>query len=248
MLEVKHLFCGYRRTAPVLHDLSLTARSGEITAVLGRNGCGKSTLLHTVMGEIPFEGEIRIDTRPLRELTPRERAKRISLLPQRLPAPALSVRETVLLGLCPHFTRPGAAEQKKAEEMIALVGLTPLADRLVSTLSGGERQRAFLALLLAQDADILLLDEPTAFTDAPFSALLYDTLRAERDKGKTVLAVMHDVGAALDIADRILVLASGTLAFDGTPAEALAAEIPEKHFGLTRYTAERDGKTAYFFR
>ena len=86
MLEVKRLTCGYRRNAPVLHDLSLTASPGKITVVLGRNGCGKSTLLHTVMGEIPFEGEILLGTRPLRELTPRERAKRISLLPQHLPA------------------------------------------------------------------------------------------------------------------------------------------------------------------
>ena len=248
MLEVKHLTCGYRRNAPVLHDLSLTASPGKITVVLGRNGCGKSTLLHTVMGEIPFEGEILLGTRPLRELTPRERAKCISLLPQHLPAPALSVRETVLLGLCPHFARPGETERKRAEEKIALVGLEPLADRLVCTLSGGERQRTFLALLLAQDADALLLDEPAAHADAPFTSLLYDALRAERQRGKTILTVMHDVGAALDIADRIVVLENGTLAFHGTPAEALTEEIPEKHFGLTRYTAQRGEKTAYFFK
>ena len=248
MLKIKSLTCGYRRGAPVLRGLTLTAKAGEITAVLGRNGCGKSTFLHTVTGEIPFEGEILIHDRPLRTLTPRERAKAVSLLPQRLPAPALSVRETVTLGLCPHFSRPDTKDREKVEEKIALVGLGNLADRPVSTLSGGERQRAFLALLLAQDADVLLLDEPTAFTDAPFSALLYNTLRAERRAGKTVLAVMHDVGAALDLADRIVVLEGGTAVFDGTPAEALEREIPEKHFGLVRYTAKRGENTAVFFK
>lgn len=248
MLKVSHLTCGYRRSSPVLHDLTLEAKAGEITAVLGRNGCGKSTFLHTVMGEIPFEGQILIGDAPLSALPPKERVKRISLLPQRLPTPALSVRETVLLGLCPHFIRPGAAEQQKAEEKIALTGLSELSERLVCTLSGGERQRTFLALLLAQDADMLLLDEPTAFTDAPFSALLYDVLRTERTRGKTILAVMHDVGAALELADRIIVLENGVLAFAGTPAEALEQEIPEKHFGLTRYTAQRGEKTAVFFK
>ena len=248
MLEIRSLTCGYRRGAPVLQDLTLTAASGEITAVLGRNGCGKSTFLHTVMGEIPFEGEILIHDRPLRTLTPRERTKAISLLPQRLPTPALSVRETVTLGLCPHFSRPDAADRQRVEETIALVGLDALADRLVNTLSGGERQRAFLALLLAQNANVLLLDEPTAYTDAPFSALLYRILRDERERGKTVLIVMHDVGTALQFADRIIVLENGTLAFDGTPTEALEREIPEKHFGLTRYTAQRGEKTAVFFK
>ena len=247
MLEIKRLCVAYRRH-PVLQSLSFTARPGEITLLLGQNGCGKSTLLHTVMGEIPADGEILLNGVSLSSLPPRARAAQISLLPQQLPAPAQTVRETVAMGLAPHVLRLGDAEWQKVEEKLALLGIAPLADRLTSTLSGGERQKVFLALLLVQDTPVLLLDEPATYTDAPFTALLFDTLRAERDKGKTVLAVMHDVGAALELADRIIVLESGSVAFNGTPAEALAGEVPEKHFGLTRYTAERDGKTAYFFR
>lgn len=247
MLEIKHLRVAYRRR-PILQNVSFTAKAGEITVLLGQNGCGKSTLLHTVMGEIAADGEILLNGLSLLSFTPRTRATRVSLLPQQLPAPAHTVRETVAMGLAPHTAHLGDAEWKKVEEKMALLGIAPLAERIVSTLSGGERQKVFLALLLVQDAPVLLLDEPATYTDAPFTALLFDTLRAERDKGKTVLAVMHDVGAALELADRIIVLENGSVAFNGTPAEALAGEVPEKHFGLTRYTAERDGKTAYFFR
>ncbi|MBE6702798.1 MAG: ABC transporter ATP-binding protein [Ruminococcaceae bacterium] len=248
MLDLKNLFAGYDRKHPILKDVSLTANSGEITVLLGRNGSGKSTLLHTVIGAIHASGQILANGIELATLKPNERAKHLSFLPQRLPAPALSVKETVALGLTPQRTRLGEAEWRLVDEKIEALGITALSDRAVSTLSGGERQKVFLALMLTQDTDILLFDEPTTYADAPFTALFYSLLRKERAKGKTILLVMHHVGEALTLADRVAVLQNGSLAFCGTPAEALEREIPEKCFELTRYTAKRDGKTAVFFK
>ena len=248
MLELRNVTAGYHRDRPVLRGLSLTVNAGEITVLLGRNGSGKSTFLHTVMGEIAHSGEILLGGIPLTSLKPRERAKRLSLLPQHLPSPALSVRETVAMGLSASVARLGAAEWQQVMEKLQLLGIAELAERPVRTLSGGERQKVFLALSLLQNADVLLLDEPATYTDAPYAAQLHELLRAECARGKTLLLVMHDVGAALELADRVAVLENGSLSFYGTPHEALAEEIPEKHFGLARYAAKRGEKTAYFFR
>ena len=248
MLELKNVTAAYRRDHPVLKGIDLIAHSGEITALLGQNGSGKSTLLHTVSGDIPHTGDILCDGKPLTSLSPTERAARLAFLPQRLPAPALSVRETVVMGLFPQCARPGAAEWQQVAEKLALLDIAALAERPVNTLSGGERQKVFLALTLLRGADVLLLDEPATYADAPFTRRLYALLQEERDRGRTVLLAMHDVGAALSLADRIIVLANGSVAFYGTPAEALAAEIPEKCFGLTRYAVKRDEKNEYFFR
>lgn len=248
MLELKNVTVAYDRSRTVLQGIDLVAKSGEITVLLGQNGSGKSTLFHTVLGEIPYKGDIFCCGSRLADTKRSARAALLALLPQHLPAPALSVKEAVMLGLSHRCKHPGEAEWRFVAEKLEAVGISALSDRPVNTLSGGERQKVFLALMLAHDAPVLLLDEPATYTDAPFNHRLFDLLCAERDKGKTVLLVMHDVGAALNLADRIVLLENGSVAFDGTPSEALAREIPEKHFGLTRYTAERDGKTAYFFK
>ncbi|MBQ8357430.1 MAG: ABC transporter ATP-binding protein [Clostridia bacterium] len=248
MLEFKNVTVGYGKRPPVLQSIGFTAGAGEITVLLGQNGCGKSTLLRAAMQEIPYTGQIFSDEGSLSTMPPAQRAKCISLLPQHLPAPAVSVREAVALGLAPWVTRPGEAEWQKVDQRVAELGLSSLADRPVNTLSGGERQKVFLAMLLTQDTPILLLDEPTTYMDLSFVARFFDILKKERARGKTFLLVMHDVSDALWLADRVVVLAKGALAFCGTPHEALEQCIPEKQFGLTRYTAQRGEKTAYFFR
>ncbi len=247
MLKIESLTVSFGKHT-VLQDVSLHLAQGEVLALLGPNGCGKSTLLHTVMGENPYTGRILLGDTPLSSLSPAKRARELSLLPQHLPAPALTVRETVSLGLAPRTAKLGAAEWKKIDAQLARLDLTALADRPVSTLSGGERQRVFLALILVQDTPFVLLDEPTTYMDAPTTARFFALVQELKAAGKGVLLVLHDVGQALEHADGVAVLTNGTLAFCGSPAEALAREIPEKHFGLTRYTAQRGEKTAYFFK
>ena len=247
MLEFRHVTVKYGKADPVLRDISFTASKNEITVLLGQNGCGKSTLLRAAMQEIPYTGEIFCDKTDLSTLPPATRGRQISMLPQHLPSPTLSVRETVALGYAPHVTRPGEAEWQKIDTRIAQMELSALADRPVSTLSGGERQKVFLAMLLTQDAPVLLLDEPTTYMDLCFTSRFFDLLKKERDRGKTVLLVMHDVSDALRLADRVAVIKDAALAFCGTPQEALEQNIPEKLFGLTRYTAKRGEKTTIFF-
>lgn len=248
MLEFQSVTVQYGKMSPVLRDISFTARENEITVLLGQNGCGKSTLLRAAMREIPYTGKIFCDKTDLSALSPAARGRQISMLPQQLPSPTLSVRETVALGYAPHITRLGASEWETVDKRIAEMELSALADRPVCTLSGGECQKVFLALLFTQDTPILLLDEPTTYVDFSFTARFFDLLKAQRDRGKTILLVMHDISDALRIADRVAVIKDAALAFCGTPREALRQNVPENFFALTRYTAKRGEKTAYFFR
>ena len=248
MLEFRHVTVQYGKSAPVAQDISFTARKGEITVLLGQNGCGKSTLLRAAMCEIPCTGQVFCNGTALPALSSAARGRQISMLPQHLPAPALTVRDTVALGYAPHLTRLGADEWEKVDGYMAKLGISALAQRPVCTLSGGERQKVFLAMLLTQDTPVLLLDEPTAYIDLSFTARLFDLLKEERDRGKAILLVLHDVSDALALADRVAVIADTSLAFFGTPAEALEHRIPETVFGLTRYAATQGDKTSYFFR
>ena len=248
MLEFRNVTVQYGKAQPIVQDISFAANSGEITVLLGHNGCGKSTLLRAAMQEIPYTGKVFYDNVALSGLSSSARARQISMLPQQLPSPALTVRETVALGYAPHVTRLGASEWKTVDERIAQMELSALAGRPVCTLSGGERQKVFLAMLLTQDTPILLLDEPTTYMDLSFTAKFFDILKKERDRCKSILLVMHDVTDALRIADRVAVIRDAALAFCGTPSEALEQNVPESFFGLTRYTAKRGEETAYFFR
>ncbi len=248
MLNCSHLTVAYRNRPPVLKDVSLTVPDGAVTALLGVNGAGKTTLFKAILQEIAYTGLVFCDNTDLSVLSYKERAKRISLLPQQLPNPALSVRETVALGLSPHVAKLGSAEWARVDTALARVGITDLAARLVSALSGGERQKVFLALLLAQSTPVLLLDEPTSHMDLAFIPQFYGILREEAAAGKAILLITHDVTEAFSNADRVALLANGSLAFSGTTAEALEQEIPEKHFRLTRYVAQRGEKTAVFFK
>lgn len=154
----------------LLHPLSLTFPAGKVTGLIGHNGSGKSTLLKMLgRHQPPTEGEILLDTQPLESWSSKAFARKVAYLPQQLPpAEGLTVRELVAIGRYPWhgaLGRFGAADREKVEEAISLVGLKPLAHRLVDSLSGGERQRAWIAMLVAQDSRCLLLDEPTSALD-----------------------------------------------------------------------------------
>lgn len=248
MLDLQRLTVSYRNAPPTLKDVTLELSSG-ITALIGRNGAGKSTLLRAITGQCAYTGSILLDGIELSALSPQQRATRISLLPQILPAPDLCVRETVALGFSPHVTRLCAKEWETVSEILEKLQLAPLADRRVNTLSGGERQRVFLGMLLTQNTPILLLDEPTTYMDPSFLPLFYSILHEQREKGKTVLTVLHDVTEAIGIADRILLLENSALAFDGTPAECVSQCIPERAFGLSHYTAyDNSGTPLHFYK
>lgn len=227
---------------PILHDLSFSVKQGEITALLGKNGSGKSTLLSCVNGLCPYGGNIFLNGTDLASLSARERATRVAIFPQLLPNTPLTVKELTALGRTPYtgFTgRLSDADEEAIAKALATAGAEALSHRPCNTLSGGERQRAFLAMLLAQDTPLLLLDEPATFLDADAARSLCELLRTlTRDHGKTVLAVIHDLSAAVRLADRIVILENGTPAFVGTTEECLAARAIENAFSVTAHRAD----------
>ncbi len=247
MLEIKDLTV-QRGKKTVLENLSFRVEQGSFTAVLGKNGAGKSTLLSAIASLLPHSGEIFFESTPLKTFSAKERAKRISFLPQMLESPPFTVEELVLCGRNPYLSfpyHPSAEDRETVEKILALTDTAMFRDRLVSTLSGGERQRAFLAMALAQGAPVLLLDEPTSYMDIAAETAFFSLLRSLSQKeNKTVLAAMHNLANAVRYAEHILILDGGEAVFYGSREECLAEGIIERIFGVRRYS---DGDMHFFF-
>ncbi len=247
MLELHKVSAGYG-SKPVLKEVSFRLRPHRITALVGPNGSGKSTLLSCINQQLPYTGTIRQGERDLALISPRERAKLLSILPQTLPAPHITGREMACFGRNPYLDFTGRLTQqdiRAVEAALQDAGAEDLADRYVDTLSGGEKQRIALAMALAQNTPIALLDEPAAHMDLNHQAAFLEQLK--RQKEKTFLVILHDLTAAVRYADDILVLDGGELVFAGSREKCLEEEILEKTFGLRRFTLEEQGEKRYFF-
>ena len=224
------------RTA--LHRVDLEARSGELVSLTGPNGSGKTTLLRTLLGLTPpSEGEVRLFGDPTGTLTPRERARRVAWVPQEeLPRDNVRLLAYVVYGRYSHQPAFGAETREDREvAMRALrdVGLSDRADRGVFELSGGERQRLLLARSLAQEAPVLLLDEPTAHLDIAYQLDLLERVRAlVRDRGVCAIAALHDLNLAGRFADRVVVLSRGRRVADGPPQQVLTPPLLREVWGV----------------
>ena len=222
----------------VFRDLSLRIEPGSVTTLIGANGCGKSTLLKA-FGRLlaPSSGTIELEGNPIRALSPRAVARRLAILPQKPLTPAATtVADLVMRGRHPHQTllRPwSAADAAKVAEALASTSMTALADRDVGALSGGQLQRAWIALVLAQDAPVILLDEPTTFLDLSHQL---DVLRLVRqinaERGSTIVMVLHDLSLAARFSDRLVVLHDGGVLADGAPWQVITPEVLATAFGL----------------
>ena len=249
MIELNDVSVGYRGK-PILSNISFTVSDGEICTLLGHNGSGKSTLLRAVTGSLGYVGSIRIDGQETRRLS-NDRAKLISLMPQLMARPSISVYELVSFGRQPYTGISGIlskSDRLKIDDAIQKARLLPLALSRCDRISGGELQRAYLAMVLAQDTPNLLLDEPAAHLDARYERQISDFLLALKADRRAVLAVLHNINHALAIADRIIVIDSGKLVFNGNRAEFADRQIAETYFGLRRYTCRDDrGNGAEFY-
>ncbi len=224
----------------ILTDISFSLRQNAFTAILGKNGSGKSTLAACICAQQKHTGQITLDGIDLASLPPRARAQRIAVLPQHIPAPSISVHELVSLGRNPYVglsRRMGADDRAAIEHALARTDLCALADRMLPTLSGGERQRAYLAMILAQDADILLLDEPTTYMDIRAEAEFLQLLKALTTEGKTLLVILHNLSLAAKFADDVLLLDRGRQAFSGTLSACLQSTVIESVFSVRRIDA-----------
>jgi iron complex transport system ATP-binding protein len=233
--------------ATLLRDVSLELRPREWLAVIGPNGAGKSTLLRSIAALVRFEGSIEIDGDRVDTLRPRERARRIALVPQAPVIPTgITVTDYVMLGRNPHIGLLGsesAHDLDVVRDVMSLLDLRPFAARLVETLSGGERQRVLLARALAQEAPVLLLDEPTSALDIGHQQdvlELVDHLRVAR--GLSVVTTMHDLTLAGRYADSLLLLAGGSVAVSGSRDVVLTEENLARHYGAAvRILQDEDG-------
>jgi len=220
----------------VVHEVTAEIETGEWVALIGPNGAGKTSLLRAIAGLLRCDGAISLEGVPLAELDRRRRAQRLALVPQepRTP-PWLTVAEYVLMGRTPYL-RPlaseGEADRDAAARALSRLDLDDLAERTLGTLSGGERQRVVVARALAQEASIVLLDEPTASLDIGHQQQALDLLDALRaTEGLTLVAAMHDLTLAAQYADRVLLLDAGRMVADGAPAAVLTEEALAEHYG-----------------
>ncbi|QGK70824.1 ATP-binding cassette domain-containing protein [Allosaccharopolyspora coralli] len=233
-LTVRHLTAGYGKDV-VLSSVSTSVDTGSWLSIIGPNGSGKSTLLKAVVGIARHTGDVLVDEQPLRTLGRRARARRLGYAPQipQLPV-GLTVTDYVLLGRTPHLGllgHEGPADLAVVHDVVNRLDLDHLASRPLATLSGGERQRAVLARALAQQADVLLLDEPTTGLDVGHAQALLDLVdELRREHGTTVVTTLHDLTLAAQYAARLLLLDNGTVAAEGEPTSVLTPKTLAEHY------------------
>jgi iron complex transport system ATP-binding protein len=210
----------------------------RFTALIGPNGSGKSTILRSLAGlKAPSHGSILLDGRSIETLSTREMARRVGVLLQGPVAPeGLTVRDLVQQGRYPHrslFGRWSEGDQSACDEALMLTAMTTLADVALDTLSGGQRQRAWIAMTLAQQGDVLLLDEPTTYLDLAHQIELMNLITIlVRDHGKTVVAVLHDLNQAARYADHVVLLKGGKISAAGHPSDVISQEAIADVFGV----------------
>lgn len=239
VLEVSNLSCGYVSERPILEGVSFSVPQGEFVGILGPNGTGKSTLLKTIARLLPpLAGEVRLFGKPQAEYPPRELATKLAYVPQDLPPDAgWRVSEVVQMGRFPYQRGwglfAGAEDAKAVGAAIAKTGLADLVDRPMTQLSGGQRQRVYVARALAQQAPLLLFDEPTSHLDLAHQLEFFRLVKGLlAETGLTAVAVLHDLNMAAQFCHRLVVLKEGMLLADGTPEAIIEPGLIEEAFGL----------------
>ncbi|ROU02447.1 ABC transporter ATP-binding protein [Histidinibacterium lentulum] len=236
-LSAQGVSAGYGGAA-IVQDVSLDVPDGALTVLVGPNGCGKSTLLKAMARVLPVSaGRVLLDGAPVHETPTRDVARRLAMLPQGPVAPeGLRVRELVAQGRFPHqsLLRQWSREDARAvEAAMAAADVAQFADRPVSDLSGGQRQRCWIAMVLAQETDVILLDEPTTFLDLKVQIDLMGLLRRiAHDEGRTLVVVLHELNVAAAFADLLVMMKGGRIVAEGPVGLAFTAEALSDVFGL----------------
>lgn len=218
----------------IIESLDLQIPPGQITALVGPNGCGKSTLLRGLARLLkPHTGSVFLDGKAIHALSTKEVARQIGILPQSPVAPeGLTVHELVAQGRYPHqgwLQQWSAEDEHIVRDALAITNMADFADRPLDTLSGGQRQRAWIAMSLAQQTEILLLDEPTTFLDLAYQLEVLDLLQDLNEQGRTIVMVLHDLNQACRYADHLVAMRQGEIVAQGAPSlivdEALIREV-----------------------
>lgn len=236
-LRATNLTLGYADT-DIVTDLDVQIPDGRITVIVGANACGKSTLLRGLARLLsPRGGQVMLDGVSVQDMKSIDVARVLGLLPQSPVAPdGISVGDLVGRGRYPHqgwFRRWSDEDDRAVAAALAATGTADLEDRTIAELSGGQRQRVWIAMALAQDTDLLLLDEPTTFLDINHQVELLDLLTdLNRASGKTIVMVLHDLNLACRYADHIIAMKKGSIVAEGAPREVITADVVTEVFGL----------------
>lgn len=236
-LHVDGVTLGYADRT-VVEDFDLTVPPGRITCIVGANACGKSTVLRAMARLLkPRGGQVLLDGRDLHSLPTKQVARTLGLLPQSPIAPeGIVVADLVARGRHPHqgmLARWTAQDEEAVAEALRLTDTAGIADRSVDELSGGQRQRTWIAMSLAQQTDVLLLDEPTTFLDVSHQVDVLDLLTdLNRQRGTTIVMVLHDLNLAARYADHLIAVRAGRLHAAGDPSQVLTAEVVREVFGM----------------
>lgn len=237
VFQAEDLVAGYDNKT-VIHGVDLVIPSNQISVIIGANGCGKSTLLKTLARLIkPISGKIMLDGKPISKFPPKQLARVVGLLPQSPIVPeGISVADLVGRGRFPHQSLLSGWTKKDYEavaEAMEIMDITEFANHNIDELSGGQRQRVWIAMALAQQTDILFLDEPTTFLDITYQVEILDLLTdLNRKHGTTIVMVLHDINLSARYADHIIALVEGKLVSEGAPSDVITSTMVKDIFGL----------------
>ena len=247
-ISVKNLTVAYENNT-IIEDMSLSIPKGKISLIIGANGCGKSTLLKTIARiNKPKTGDIFINNKNIKKVKEKNKAKEVAFLPLGPICPdGLTVRELVAFGRYPHQKMIGGLNSHDKERIdwaIRETGLSEFADREVANLSGGQRQRAWIAMTLAQETEIIMLDEPTTYLDMSYQLEVLEVLeKLNKEKNITVVIVLHELNNACRFADYIIGLKKGKIICEGKPLEVINKENLKTIYGIdANLTISEDGK------
>lgn len=236
-LSTKNLVVGYDK--PIVKGVNLEIKQGKISVLIGSNGCGKSTLLKCLARVLPpLSGQVLLNNNSIHSQPAKQVAKQMALLPQGPIAPeGLSVKELVAQGRYPHqsfFKQWSIEDEAAVKEAMQQANIEDLAERAISDLSGGQRQRCWIAMVLAQKTDIILLDEPTTYLDLKVQVDLLELLRNMADQHqRTLIIVLHELNLAAAYADHLIMMKEGEIYVQGTPEKVFNAENLHAVFGLS---------------
>lgn len=251
MIELKNICFSYPGQAPLLHDISTSFAEKKVTTILGPNGCGKSTLLQIACRLLqPSSGQILLHGQNIQQLKNKELAKQIALLSQTNRPPEITVEDLVTYGRYPHQRYGQGLSQQDhiiINHALQQVKADSYRHRMVNQLSGGQRQRAYIAMALAQDTDIIFLDEPTTYLDINIRFEIMELVRTLNQAGKTIIMVLHDLNLALEYSDTIILMNQGRIQTEGTPQEVIATGLLDEVFQIKTHIFEENGRLFYHF-